>query len=156
MKILIVLFSLMLFVQTAVAQDPVPEPEPEPDIGSVLVSYNLADLEPGVMDRASGLQLEADLKIPGTVISVVGHLSDHGEVNFSGVGPRITHDLGPLAIFGHYLFGHLTAGGEATAGLDAKKGGGIEVPLGHRVVMRIGADHDGTTLYSIVGLGIRF
>ena len=142
---LLLLFSLSA---PAVAQE-------EPDIGSVLVSYNLSDLEPG-KDRLSGVSLEADLKIPGTVISFVGHISDHGEVNFSGVGPRVTHDLGPLSIFGHYLFGHLTAGGMATAGLDAKKGGGVEVPLGHRVVARIGADHDGTTLYSIVGVGVRF
>ena len=99
----------------------------------MLISYNLSDLEPGATNRISGLSLEADLKIPGTVISFVGHISDHGEVNFSGVGPRVTHDLGPLSIFGHYLFGHLTAGGMATAGLDAKKGGGVEVPLGHRV-----------------------
>ena len=44
----------------------------------------------------------------------------------------------------------------ATAGLDAKKGGGVEVPLGHRAVIRIGADHDGMTLYSVVGVGFRF
>ena len=128
----------------------------EPDIGSVVVSYNLSDLEPGATNRLSGLSLEADLKIPGTVLSFVGHVSDHGEVNFSGVGPRVTHDLGPLKVFGHYLFGALSAGGMATAGLDAKKGGGIEVPLGHRVVIRIGADHDGKTLYSLVGVGVRF
>ena len=125
--------------------------------GSVLVSYNLADLQPGMMaDRASGWQLEGDVKLPGTVLSIVGHVSDHGEVQFQGVGPRITHDLGPISIFGHYLFGNLSAGGMATAGLDAKKGGGVEVPLGHRVVIRIGADHDGMTLYSVVGVGVRF
>ena len=128
----------------------------EPDIGSVVVSYNLSDLEPGATNRLSGLSLEADLKVPGTVISFVGHVSDHGMVKFSGAGPRVTHDLGPVSIFGHYLFGHLTSGGVATAGLDAKKGGGVEVPLGRRVVMRIGADHDGKTLYSMVGVGIRF
>ena len=147
----ILLAVLMLFLTSAplVAQD-------DNDNGSVLISYNLADLEPGETKRLDGLSLEADLKIPGTVISVVGHVSDHGEVKFSGVGPRITHDLGPLKIFGHYLFGHLTAGGVATAGLDAKKGGGVEVPLRDRFVIRIGADHDGTTLYSIVGVGVRF
>ena len=100
--------------------------------------------------------MEGDLKIPGTVLSIVGHVSDHGEVSFQGVGPRVTHDLGPLSIFGHYLFGNLTAGDVATAGLDAKKGGGVEIPLGHRAVIRIGADHDGTTLYSVVGVGFRF
>ena len=128
----------------------------KPNIGSVLVSFNLADLEPGAMDRASGLQLEADLKVPGTVLSFVGHASDHGEVKFQGAGPRVTHDLGPFSLFGHYLFGNLSAGGMATAGLDAKKGGGVEVPIGRRVVIRIGADHDGTTLYSIFGVGVRF
>ena len=146
----IVLLATLLFVAPAAVA------EAAPDHGSVVVSYNLADLEPGVTDRLSGLSLEADLKVPGTVLSFVGHVSDHGEVNFSGAGPRITHDLGPLSIYGHYLFGHLTAGGVATTGLDAKKGGGIEVPLGHRVVIRIGADHDGETLYSLVGFGVRF
>ena len=68
----------------------------------------------------------------------------------------MTHDLGPFAVFGHYLFGNLTSGEMATAGLDAKKGGGIEIPLRDRVVLRIGADHDGTTLYSLVGVGVRF
>ena len=148
-SILATMLTLIALSAPAAAQD-------KPDIGSVVVSYNLSDLEPGATNRLSGLSLEADLKIPGTVLSFVGHVSDHGEVNFSGVGPRVTHDLGPLKVFGHYLFGALSAGGMATAGLDAKKGGGIEVPLGHRVVIRIGADHDGKTLYSIVGVGVRF
>ena len=96
-------------------------------------------------NRLSGISLEADLKIPGTVLSVVGHVSDHGEVRFQGVGPRVTHDLGPLSFYsGHYLFGNLSAGGVATAGLDAKKGAGIEIPIYKRAVIRIGADHDGT------------
>lgn len=157
MRFMIAILSvvLMLFSIPAVAQDP-PEPDPAPNIGSLLVSYNLADLEPGATDRSSGVSIEADLKVPGTVLSFVGHVSDHGEVKFGGAGPRITHDLGPFKVFGHYLFGNLTAGGVATEGLDAKKGGGVEVPLGDRFVARIGADHDGTTLYSIVGVGIRF
>lgn len=147
-----ILALILLFSHSypAAAQDA------EPDVGSVLVSYNLADLEPGVENRVSGLSLEADLKIPGTVLSVVGHVSDHGAVKFSGAGPRVTHDLGPLKIFGHYLFGNLSAGGVATAGLDAKKGGGVEVPIWKRAIIRIGADHDGKTLYSIVGVGFRF
>ena len=153
--ILATMLTLLLLSAPVVAQTD-PKPTPEPNIGSVVVSYNLADLEPGATDRSSGVSLEADLKIPGTVISFVGHVSDHGEVKFGGAGPRITHDLGPLKIFGHYLFGNLTAGGVATEGLDAKKGGGVEVPLGDRFVARIGADHDGTTLYSIVGIGVRF
>ena len=153
MRLRISIFATMLMLLSLSAPAPAQD---EPNVGSVLVSYNLSDLEPGVTNRLSGLSLEADLKIPGTVVSFVGHVSDHGAVSFQGAGPRVTHDLGPLSIFGHYLFGNLTSGGVATAGLDAKKGGGIEVPLGHRVVMRIGADHDGKTLYSMVGVGIRF
>ena len=132
------------------------EPAPEPSIGSVLVAYNLAELEPGNINRLAGFQIEADLKIPGTVLSFVGHLSNTDPVGFTGAGPRITHDLGPLSVFGHYLFGDISGGDVATAGLDLKKGGGIEVPLGHRAVIRIGADHDGQTLFSIVGVGVRF
>ena len=157
LPILAILLAVLLLLShsyPAVAQDPAPDPEP--NIGSLLVSYNLSDLEPGVTNRLSGISLEADLKIPGTVLSVVGHVSDHGEVRFQGVGPRVTHDLGPLKLFGHYLFGNLSAGGVATAGLDAKKGAGIEIPIYKRAVIRIGADHDGTTLYSVVGVGFRF
>ena len=129
---------------------------PEPDRGSVLISYNLADLEPGATDRLAGFQIEADLKIPGTVLSFVGHISNTDPVGFAGVGPRVTHDLGPLSVFGHYLFGSVSGGTMPTEGLDVKKGGGVEVPLGHRAVIRIGADHDGTTLFSVVGVGVRF
>ena len=158
MKFMISILSalLLIFLISAPAVAQAPAPDPEPNIGSLLVSYNLSDLEPGVTNRLSGISLEADLKIPGTVLSVVGHVSDHGEVRFQGAGPRVTHNLGPLSIFGHYLFGNLSAGGAATAGLDAKKGGGIEIPVYKRAVLRIGADHDGTTLYSVVGFGFRF
>ena len=151
--VLLAMLLLVFAAPFAFAQD---APEPAPDIGSVVVNFNLADLEPGATNRLSGLSLEADLKIPGTVISFVGHVADHGKVNFAGAGPRITHDLGPLKIYGHYLFGNLSSGGVATAGLDAKKGGGVEVPLWRRLVLRIGADHDGQTLYSIFGVGVRF
>ena len=152
----VLLAVLLLFSHSYPAAAQEPAPDPEPNIGSLLVSYNLSDLEPGVENRLSGISLEADLKIPGTVVSVVGHVSDHGEVRFQGAGPRVTHNIGPLSIFGHYLFGNLTAGGTATAGLDAKKGGGVEIPIYKRAVIRIGADHDGTTLYSVVGIGFRF
>ena len=143
-----------LFAAPAFAQPP--DPAPVQDRGSVLIAYNLADLEPGVPDRSAGFSVEGDVRIPGTVLSIVGHVSKTAPVSFGGIGPRITHDLGPFAVFGHYLFGNLSAGAVATAGLDAKRGGGIEIPLGHRAVVRVGADHDGMTLYSIVGVGVRF
>ena len=140
------------FAMPAAAQ----APDPAHDRGSVLIAYNLADLEPGVTDRLAGLHLEADLTVPGTVLSFVGHISRTDPVGFAGVGPRVTHDLGPISVFGHYLFGNVTGGDVATAGLDVKKGGGVEIPIGHRSVIRIGADHDGTTLFSVVGVGVRF
>ena len=146
-----IVVALLLSTLPAVAQDP------EPDIGSVLVSFNLADLEPGVTDRAAGLSLEADLKVPGTVLSFVGHVSDHGQVKFSGAGPRVTHDLGRLSIFGHYLFGHIDLGWRGDGlGSTRKRAAAWRSPLRDRVVLRIGADHDGTTLYSVVGVGLRF
>ena len=153
MRLLIVFTTTMFLSFPAAAQTPDPAPE---DRGTVLVSFNLADLEPGVTDRLAGLQIEADLKILGTVLSFVGHVSKTDPVGFVGAGPRVTHDLGPLSVFGHFLFGRVSDGDMATEGLDVKKGGGIEVPLGHRTVIRIGADHDGTTLYSVVGVGVRF
>ena len=92
MRPLTILFASMLAIACALpvwAQDPVP------DRGSVLIAYNLADLEPGVTDRLAGLHLEADLTVPGTVLSFVGHISRTDPVGFAGVGPRVTHDLGP-------------------------------------------------------------
>ena len=78
LRISILATMLMLTALTAPALA-----QTDNDIGSVLVSFNLADLEPGVTERLSGLSLEADLKVPGTVLSFVGHVSDHGEVKFT-------------------------------------------------------------------------
>ena len=153
MRPLTILFTSMLAIAYTL---PVWAQDPAHDRGSVLIAYNLADLEPGVTDRLAGLHLEADLTVPGTVLSFVGHISRTDPVGFAGVGPRVTHDLGPVSIYGHYLFGNVTGGDVATAGLDVKKGGGVEIPIGHRSVIRIGADHDGTTLFSVVGVGVRF
>ena len=156
--------AVALTAVPSAAQSP-PQPVLQGWGGSVLGTFNLTDLEPG-MDRASGFGLEADLRLPGTVLSFVGHVSDTGAASFRGVGPRVMHGIKcalvdgaekcRLSVFGHYLFGDLTAGGIATAGLDAKKGGGVEVPLRGPWVLRIGADHDGATLNSVVGIGARF
>ena len=80
-SILATMLTLIALSAPAAAQD-------KPDLGSVVVSYNLNDLAPGVANRASGLSLEADLKVPGTVLSFVGHVSDHGAVKFSRASGR--------------------------------------------------------------------
>ena len=80
--------GLILSLAVSLAAVPVHAQTDPPEFrGSVLVAYNLADLQPGAMaDRASGWQLEGDVKLPGTVLSIVGHVSDHGEVEFRASG----------------------------------------------------------------------
>ena len=68
----------------------------------------------------------------------------------------MTHDLGPFEAFGHYLFGVLKTGSDATDGVNQRRGGGVNVPLTGRLFLRMGADHDGTAVYSVVGLGARW
>lgn len=149
------LLLLLLPATPALAQ--APEPVQPTDRGGVLVSYDLADLEPGAMDRLSGFTAEVDVVVPQqSPLSVVLHYSAADPRSFTGVGPRVHYNLGPITLFGHYLFGQLSVGDMATDHIDSKKGGGVMVPLRDGLVLRIGADHDGTVSYSTVGVGWRF
>ena len=120
----------------------------------LLVSYNLADVE--AADPLTGFAAEVDFRFGGLPISFVGHVSSTDPQSFTGAGLRITHDVGPLEVFGHYLFGSLKTGSDATDGVDQRRGGGVNVPINERLFLRMGADHDGTVVYTVVGLGARW
>ena len=120
----------------------------------VLISYNLADLE--TTTPLAGFSAEVDFRFADTPISFVGHVSRTDPHQFTGAGLRVTHDLGPFEAFGHYLFGTLKTGTDATDGVNQRRGGGVNVPLAGRLFLRMGADHDGTAVYSVVGLGARW
>ena len=123
--------------------------------GSAVLSYAISAVD-GV-DPWSGLQLEADWQpVDGSWFSLVAHVHSGEAVGFAGVGPRATWDLGPVSIFGHVLTGAAHYGGIPTDGLDAKGGGGVEIPVRGRWVIRLGLDYDGDVGYSSVGVGVRF
>ena len=86
-----VAIAVALTAVPSAAQGP-PQPVLQGWGGSVLGTFNLTGLEPG-MDRASGFGLEADLRLPGTVLSFVGHVSDTGSASFRGAGPRVMHGI---------------------------------------------------------------
>ena len=99
----------------------------------ILVSYNLADVE--AADPLAGFAAELDLRFGGLPISFVGHVSSTDPQSYTGAGLRITHDVGPLEIFGHYLFGSLKTGTDATDGVDQRRGGGVNVPINERLFL---------------------
>ena len=120
----------------------------------VLVSYQLADLESA--DPLQGVAAEVDFGFSGIPVSIVGHVSKTEPASFTGAGLRVTHELGPLEVFGHYLFGVAETGDDATDGVSMKRGGGVNVPLSGRLFLRMGADHDGKSVFTVVGLGARW
>lgn len=135
------------------AQAPPPIPA-DPFETGLLFSYNLAAVETAA--PLSGFAAEVDFSFSGIPVSIVGHVSKTDPSAFHGAGLRVSHDLGPVEIFGHYLFGQLTTDGDATDGVDHKRGGGVNVPLSGRLFLRMGADHDGHAVFTVVGLGARW
>ena len=153
--------------------------EPAPDRGAVWINYNLENAEPG-MDHLAGFSAEADATVKGTPLSIVGHVSRHsGEmstVTYAALGPRVTKTFGALRVYGHYLYGNASIGMDDSKTMDGmmtmpggglmpvsalepnnhRRGGGIMIPFGSGGEVRIGADHDGKSLYSTVGVGWRF
>ena len=124
-----------------------------PDRGGVLAIYSLANPDP-----ATGrISVEADLRVGGTPLLFVGHVSDDG----AGVGPQVRHDVGPFVLFGHTLIGSFTTGPDAVRDSGLRHGGGVEVPIRDGLVVRIGFDRttvSGTNpvMASSVGVGWRF
>lgn len=160
MKTIIYAFAVFalaaLFAAPAAAQnahqvdaDPLTPASPVFQPG-IVITYNLADIEAD--DPLQGFAAEVDLRFADTPISLVAHVNQTGDANFVGVGPRVTHDWGPFEIFGHYLFGNVTTDGVRN-GASMRRGGGANVPIADGLFLRMGADHDGQDMFTVVGLG---
>ena len=134
----------------ALAQD---APDPAPDRGGILATYSLAHPNP-----AQGrISLEADLRVGGTPLLILGHVSEDG----AGVGPQVKHDIGPVTLFGHTLIGSFSTGSDATRDSGLRHGGGVEVPIRDGLVVRIGFDRttaagEDPVVASSVGVGWRW
>ena len=132
----------------------VPDPA-APDRGGILATYSLAHPDPA---PAQGrISIEADLRVGGTPLLLVGHVSEDG----GGVGPQVKHDLGPVTLFGHTLIGTFSTGADATRDSGLRHGGGVEIPILDGVVFRIGFDRTTSAgmdpvVASSVGIGWRW
>ena len=129
------------------------EPAPAPDRGGVLVTYSLAH----DMPTDGRIGFEGDLRVGGTPLLLVGHVLNGA----GGVGPRVQHNIGPITLFGHTLFGKFETGADAMNDSQLKHGAGVEVPVGDHAVVRIGVDHtpgpmDSSVTATSVGFGWRF
>lgn len=142
--------ALLVFLTPAVgaAQDA----PAEPNRGGVLFTYAVDHHEPDI-GRAG---LEVDLRVGGTPLLLVGHLKD-GE---GGIGPKVQHNLGPIVLYGHTVFGTFKAGPEAMSESQLRHGGGVEVPVRDGVFVRIGVEHtpngDDDVTATSVGIGWRW
>ena len=125
---------------------------PDPDRGGVLVDYAIGHAQP----QDGRVRFEADVRLGSTPVLLVGHVLDGG----AGVGPRVQHNIGPITIYGHTLFGDWSTGAAANTASKLKHGGGVEVPIRDGLILRIGVEStphpDGTMRASTVGVGWRF
>ena len=132
----------------------VPTLAQEPDRGGILVDYSTAHPAP----NDGRFRLEVDYRIAGTPVMLVAHMTQDGD---AGVGPRVTHDVGPITIYGHALYGDWSVGRDAEMRSQLKHGGGVEVPIRDGVVFRLGMestpDAAGDAVRATtVGIGWRF
>ena len=148
-KVSAVILALVLVPSFAWAQDA----PAQPDRGGILATYSLAHMAPS-MGR---IALEADVRIAGTPLLFLGHVSEDG----AGVGPQVRHDVGSVTLFGHTLIGSFTSGMDATRESGLRHGGGVEVPIRDGLVLRVGFDRTTAAgmdpvVASSVGFGWRF
>ena len=126
--------------------------EPAPQFGALL-SYDT------VAGGVNGLSGELDGSLEGWPVSMVAHVG-HGPQGVRGaVGPRLTHDFGPVSILGHYLYGAVGVGPNAATTALHRIGGALDVDIGRRGFLRSGVnrDHAGAASWSgVVGVGVRF
>ena len=125
---------------------------PDPDRGGVLVDYAIGHVQP----QDGRVRFEVDVRLGSTPVLLVGHVLDGG----AGVGPRVQHNIGPIVLYGHTLFGDWSTGAAADTASKLKHGGGVEVPIKDGLILRIGVEStphpDGTMRASTVGVGWRF
>ena len=128
------------------------EPAPAPQFGALL-SYDTA------AGGVHGLSGELDGSLEGWPVSMVAHVG-HGPQGVRGaVGPRLTHDFGPVSILWHYLYGAVGVGPNAATTALHRIGGALDVDIGRRGFVRWGVnrDHAGVASWSgVVGVGVRF
>ena len=125
---------------------------PDMDRGGVLVDYALGHAQP----QDGRVRFEADVRLGSTPVLLVGHVLRGA----GGVGPRVQHNIGPIVLYGHTLFGDWSTGAAADTASKLKHGGGVEVPIKDGLILRIGVEStphpDGTMRASTVGVGWRF
>ena len=140
----------LLLPAPALAQEPAPEPPPQ---FGALLSYDT------VGGGVNGLSGELDGSLEGWPLSMVAHVG-HGAQGVRGaVGPRLTHDFGPVSLLGHYLYGAVGVGPNAATNTLHRVGGALDVDIGRRGFLRWGVnrDHAGAASWSgVVGVGVRF
>ena len=140
----------LLLPAPAMAQEPAPEPAPQ---FGALINFDT------VSGSVNGLSGELDGSLEGWPVSMVAHVG-HGPQGVRGaVGPRLTHDFGPVSILGHYLYGAVGVGPNAATNTLHRIGGALDVDIGRRGFVRWGVnrDHAGAASWSgVVGVGFRF
>ena len=145
-----IVLALLLPAAPAMAQDPAPDTAPQ---FGALLSYDT------VAGSVNGLSGELDGSLEGWPVSMVAHVG-HGAQGVRGaVGPRLTHDFGPVSILGHYLYGAVGVGPNAATNTLHRVGGALDVDIGQRGFLRWGVnrDHAGAASWSgVVGVGVRF
>ena len=147
MKIAIALLALSLaLIGSASAQD-------APQVGA-LVSLDTH------VSGAAGLSFEVDAELQETPLSFVGHMGAVQDGAHAAAGLRVGHALGPVRVFGHWLYGAVGLGADAETNAVHRPGAGIDVTLRDGMFLRFGLNADradgGVSWNGVVGFGVRF
>ena len=89
-------------------------PDPPPSRGGVLLAYATGHDAPDT----GRWGVEADLRVGGTPLLIVGHVTDGS----GGIGPKVQHNLGPIVLYGHTLFGTFETGADAMTDSQIRHG----------------------------------
>ena len=108
-------------------------PDPPPSRGGVLLAYATGHDAPDT----GRWGVEADLRVAGTPLLIVGHVTDGS----GGIGPKVQHNLGPIVLYGHTLFGTFETGADAMTDSQIRHGAGVEIPIRDGAFVRIGVEH---------------
>ena len=108
-------------------------PAPSPSRGGVLLAYATGHEAPDT----GRWGIEADLRVGGTPLLIVGHVTDGS----GGIGPKVQHNLGPIVLYGHTLFGTFETGADAMTDSQIRHGAGVEIPIRDGAFVRIGVEH---------------
>ena len=128
-------------------------PAPSPSRGGVLLAYATGHEAPDT----GRWGVEADLRVAGTPLLIVGHVTDGS----GGIGPKVQHNIGPITLYGHTLFGTFETGADAMTDSQIRHGAGVEIPIRDGAFVRIGVEHTpvggaSNLTATSVGFGWRF